>query len=121
MFLKSESFRNSIFKDMNDAYSFKLSFKWPFMILNRKYLQRMQKTTLDRMSTMYSKLHELLRKHQTDDYLNSTRWENTGKMFKIMQWELGGDSKESIIKDYEILRLEEYAYKTLKSSAFSYS
>lgn len=110
-----------LFKEAMDAYSFKLSFRWPFLVSNRKYIQRMQNITLDRLSRMYSKLHELLRKHKIDDHLKSTMWQSAENMMFIQRWELTESSKENYVRDFELIGLKEYASKTLKSNAFSYS
>jgi hypothetical protein len=111
-----------LFNEMHDSCTFKLSFVWPFSIANRRYLQRIQNVVMERISRMYSKLHNLLGKHEINEHLKSTRFGGIENMLKTaFHWEFKETDKEEWVRDYELIGLEEYARSTMKSGVFSHS
>lgn len=112
------------FKNMVDAYTFKLSIMWPVSISDRRHLERIQSMTLDRISKMYTKLYVMLKKNDVDNYIKLTKYFRVSideALSNTMKSEYDEDIVRSIIVDFEAFGLGKDVKMMLSGGAFSYS
>lgn len=113
-----------IFHDMVEVHSYLLSIKCPFSISDKKKLQTLQVVTLARISNLYNKFYETLRKHNYDEIFNkdyferifqSKRKRSLDEIVSMLLKVNIDEDKEATIDWYKRYNLEDLARKTLNS------